>query len=251
MSQGAEFGRRRPDAPAGVKIDDSDFSVAALVKGVFFGVGVILCIGIGYFAVMRGFGFMLDRHWQENVGYPGIEDAYERSSAPYNVRLEQAHNDCESRSDAVHLPLAQARAVEMWDGIAQGEAALARAAYYVDCLAARQPARFCDKAHRDHLVAAVRDYFRLKAKVREEWALTRANPMGVANQLGYMPGRDVQGFKIAMPSEQTDPNIVAGLRSLIANGYITRSDLDGFLGGLPGDLEKALKGAEAKRKSCA
>jgi hypothetical protein len=44
---------------------------------------------------------------------------------------------------------------------------------------------------------------------------------------------------------------VAGLRDLIEQGYLSRKDLSGWFGSLPGDLDLALHGVERKRQGCA
>jgi hypothetical protein len=219
------------------------------IRGVYGFIALALFLGLVHAAAMKGFGWALGQYWRDSVGYPGIEDAYHRSERQ-NYALEAAHNDCKSRSDAVRLTRAQYHAVDMWMDISAGEAALAQAAYYLDCLTGRTPKRFCHKEHRAHLAEVVRDYFKLKRRVREAWALTTRNPMGVSQQLGHVPGRGTDGFPVNMPSSRTDPRIVSGLRDLIVRGYITHSDLGGFWG-LPGDLDTALKGVERKRDECA
>src|SRR5437762_2519500 len=71
-------------------------------RAILLGFAILLCFGVGYVIAMKGFGKALDRHWQEQVGYPGVEDAYKRS-ARTDASLERAHNDCKSRSDFVRL----------------------------------------------------------------------------------------------------------------------------------------------------
>ena len=50
-------------------------------------------------------------------------------------------------------------------------------AAFIDCLITDSPRRFCQPEHRAHLAGAVRDYFRLRMRVREEWMMAR-NPFG-------------------------------------------------------------------------
>jgi len=50
--------------------------------GILFGLAIVGCLVGGYVVMMKGFGSALDQHWHENVGYPGIEDAYKRPAEP-------------------------------------------------------------------------------------------------------------------------------------------------------------------------
>lgn len=50
------------------------------LRAVLIGVGIVFFLGATYTVAMKGFGRALDRHWSENVGYPGVEDAYKRDS---------------------------------------------------------------------------------------------------------------------------------------------------------------------------
>jgi hypothetical protein len=145
--------------------------------------------------------------------------------------------------------------VNIWVGEQQLEK---HAAAFIDCLMTTQPARFCEAEHRAHLAGAIRDYFRLRMRVREEWMMARHNPFGAA-QTGLMPLPGSQGISARFPSERTDPDIIAGLRRLITDGYLTRADLGaGWFSRMPGDLEEQLKGvdvrqhkgADARKRSC-
>jgi hypothetical protein len=216
---------------------------------VMVGVGIVLFLGLVYFVAMKGFGKALDQHWQQNVGYPGVEDAYKRVGRA-DASLESIHNDCKSRSDFVRLDNSQSRALEGFDGLYSGEAALAKAAFYLSCLAAEKPARLCQQVHRAHLVAALKDYYRLMGRVREERMLTTSSPFASERAaLMGAPGREHRATT-PPPSAQTDERVVNGLRMLIVNGYLSRADLAPVLGP-PGDLDLALRGAEAKRAGCA
>jgi hypothetical protein len=197
----------------------------------------------------EGFGKALDQHWKENVGYPGVEDAYKRS-ARADVSLETIHNDCKSRSDFVSLDKNQTRALEGFDGLYSGEAAAAKAAFYVSGLTVEKPARLCQATHRAHLVEALKDYYRLMGRVREERMMSTSGPFA-AQRLALMstPGRGERGAT-PPPSARSDERVVNGLRTLLVDGYLSRRDLAPVLGP-PGDLELALRGAEPKRTGCA
>ena len=169
MSDG--FGRRRPttrqelqatqQAPAGGGA--GGFMLPASV-GLLLGFGIVSLLFAINFTAMKGFGRALDRHWSENVGYPGVEDAFNRVGSTDKL-LEQVHNDCKSRSDFVGRDKPRKRGDVMQS---VDETILGRAVVYLSCLATAQPERFCQAVHRKHLFAAVKDYYRLKGKIREE-----------------------------------------------------------------------------------
>jgi len=216
---------------------------------IVIGVGVVFLLAAVYVVGMKGFGKALDRHWAENVGYPGVEDAYKRIGRA-DAALEKIHNGCKSRSDFVRLDKGQRGALEGFDGLYSGEAALATAAFYLSCLTVENPARFCEPAHRAHLIAALKDYYRLMGRVREERVMSTSSPFAMErNALVGVPGRE-QRATTPPPSAQTDERVVSGLRKLISNGYLSRSDLAPVLGP-PGDLDLALRGAEPRRTGCA
>jgi hypothetical protein len=219
-----------------------------IILGVLVGVGIVYSLVALHVVQMKDFGKALDQHWRENVGYPGVEDAYKRS-ARADVSLEAIHNDCKSRSDFVSLDKSQTRALEGFDGLYSGEAALAKAAFYVSCLTVEKPARLCQAAHRAHLIEALKDYYRLMGRVREERMMSTSGPFA-AQRLVLMstPGRERGAM--TPPSARSDERVVSGLRMLLVDGYLSRSDLAPVLGP-PGDLELALRGVESKQAGCA
>jgi hypothetical protein len=223
--------------------------VRNIVVGVLVGVGIVYSLGALHVVQMKGFGRALDQHWKENVGYPGVEDAYKRSAGA-DASLEAIHNDCKSRSDFVSLDKGQTRALEGFDGLYSGEAALAKAAFYLSCLTVEKPARLCQATHRAHLIEAVKDYYRLMGRVREERVMSTSGPFA-AQRLALMstPGRE-RGATPPPPSARSDERVVNGLRALMVDGYLSRRDLAPVLGP-PGDLEMALHGVEPKRAGCA
>jgi len=253
------FGRRKPVQRDDVVANPSPSlaNVAAHIRapsgalfgGLFKGVGFLLLVAAVYVAAMKGFGRALDQHWRTNVGFPDVEAAYQRNG-PADATFEAAHNDCKSRSDFAGLDKRSRRAFEGYMDLSAGENQLAKAALYVSCLTAHQPARFCQPAHRSHLSAALQDYYKLMARVREERMMAMSGPFaGEKAMLMGTPGaRAAVG---PMPSEKTDARIVAGLRDLIEQGYLARRDLSGMFGSMPGDLETALHGVAPKRQGCA
>jgi hypothetical protein len=218
-------------------------------SGVLFGLAIVACLVGGYVVIMKGFGRALDQHWRENVGYPGIEDAYKRTASG-DVSLERVHNDCKSRSDFTRLDQARTRALDgpRLDGLYAGESALNQAAYYLSCLTGEQPERFCQPAHRAHLITALEDYYRLMGRVRQERWMATSSPFSATRVFGAPSHEAIP--TTPMPSVQTDERVVAGLRTLLQNGYVSRSDLAPVMGA-PGDLEIALKGVEPRKSGCA
>jgi hypothetical protein len=226
----------------------SSFFVSPLwgqIRGILIGVGILAAMYGVYVWMMKEFGRGLDQHWATNVGYPDVEDAFKRTASK-DVELERVHNDCKSRSDFIgrNKPRTMADVVSA-DGITIG-----RAVTYVSCLATENPARFCQPAHRSHLVAAVRDYYRLMAKMRDERVLMNASPFAAnRNALMGIPSREMLPTT-QPPGAESDPRVIDALKALIANGYLTRRDLAAMSGGMPTDLELALRGVEPKRKGC-
>ena len=84
------------------------------------------------------------------------------------------------------------------------------------CLAAENPKRLCQATHRTHFIAAMRNYYRMQAQIRET-------------------------------TIRTDPHVAAALKAVIANGHIPRRDI---IAAGPSDLEAALRGAEPARSGC-
>jgi hypothetical protein len=246
------FGRRRPASKPPSSAGDSprfENLFFGHLRGFLLGFGIICFLGAVYFVAMKGFGRALDQHWRENVGYPGIEDTYARSGRA-DATLEAVHNDCKSRSDFVRLDRNQRLALEGFDGLYSGETALAKAADYISCLTTRQRERFCNAAHRAHLVTALNDYYKLMFKVREERLFVTSNPFWTekAALLG-IPGGTLRNMD-RPPSAQSDQRVVDGLKALIVDGYLSRRSLGGFFGGLPGDLDTAMHGVEPKHRAC-
>jgi hypothetical protein len=221
----------------------------ALGRGFLIVVGIVLFLGAVHVAAMKGFGKALDRHWQENVGYPAIEDAYNRAPRR-DAMLEQVHNDCKSRSDFINLDSSRARALAEFDGLYVGESTLDRAAFYLSCLSGQKPERFCTDLHRAHLVAALKDYYRLMVRVREERMLTLNSPFAAERMALLRPSGSIRTGAAAAPSTQTDERVIAGLRTLLIEGYLSRRDLAPVLGS-SGDLDRALRAAEPRRAGCA
>jgi hypothetical protein len=221
------------------------------IGGIALGVALLLAVKGMYAVAFLAAGKGLALHWQENVGYPPLERALERTGEA-DASLKRAHAACEAQSKTAGLAKAQSDALDMHMAIYAGEVALARAAAYLDCLTGERPARFCAANHREHLRLAVADYFSLQGKVRGAWEdathATRAefraftgDPLGQAARAG-----------IAFPSQRTDPRLIASLIGLIENGYLVQKDLGQVLGfALPGDLATALRDVARKREGCA
>jgi hypothetical protein len=273
MNANASFGRRRPaERKAGEAMPTTSMStsellasvssdgagglvggsmlqqVGSILIAVLIGVGIVYGLSAFNAMQMRGFGKALDQHWRENVGYPGVEDAYKRT-ARGDASLEAVHNDCKSRSDFVRLDRRQTEALEGLDGLYSGEAALAKAAYYVSCLSVEKPARMCQVTHRAHLIAALKDYYKLMGKVREERFMSTSGPFASQRMALMRSASRERGSAPPPPSARSDERLVNGLRALISDGYLSRRDLEPVME-RPGDLDTALSGVEPKRAGC-
>jgi hypothetical protein len=251
MSDG--FGRRPPmtredlkaiqQAPAGG--GGASFTLPVPVRGLLLGFGVVGLLFAVYVVAMKGFGRALDRHWSESVGYPGVEDAFKRTAGTDKL-LEEVHNDCKSRSDFVGRNRPKTRA----DVLSADEIILGRAVAYLTCLAAAQPSRFCQAAHRGHLFAAVKDYYRLKGKMREERVLSHQGPFAAQRDMLIGPTRETLPTTAQMMLA-SDPRVIDAFKALVAGGYLTSRDLVIAAGGWPNDLDLALREVKPTRKGCA
>jgi hypothetical protein len=257
MGASAGFGNRRPPPRKAYGSPDSAEGEAKeldrtgmasdqpprQMSGILFALAILACIGAGHLATLKGFGRGLDQYWRQTVGYPSVESVFSGSSSS-DVSLDRVHNNCKSRSDFVSFEAAKARGPEDLNALHAGDAALNTAATYISCLTAEQPERFCGWQHRTHLLSALKDYYRLIARVRENRIMMIGGPMAAArNSLVGSPGREGS----IVP---TDQRVAHGLRALIQEGYLSRQDLSPVLHPLT-DLELALQGAEPKRKGCA
>ena len=221
--------------------------LAKQFAGILAGVGILLGLHAIYVVSMKGFGRALDQHWQQNVGYPGLEDAYLRTKTR-DAGLEEAHNNCIARAAFVRLGQAEQRALEGFGGLYSGESALAKSALYLSCLMAQKPPRFCQPAHCAHLIAALADYYKLMAKVHEERWLQTTSPFAL--ERAHLINPRPSGAASAPPSAQTDPRVIDGLRSLVGAGYLTQRDLSALPRAAAAELEGRLRGLEGKRAEC-
>jgi hypothetical protein len=226
--------------------EGASLSLPKPVLGLLLGFGVIALLFGTHVAAMKGFGRALDQHWAQNVGYPEVDDAFKRSGSADRL-LEQVHNNCKSQSDFVgrNTPHTMNDVVSA-DGISIG-----RAVTYLSCLATENPARFCQALHRGHLLAAVKDYYRLKAKMREEQVFMNAGPFA-ANRNALMGGPSREAFPSTSPlTLESDTRVIVAMKALVAGGYLSRRELIGATGGWPNDLEVALRGGGPKQRGCA
>jgi hypothetical protein len=218
------------------------------IAGIMLGVAIVFGAITIYVGGMKKAGRALDRQWEENAGYPALDSPPARRAGA-DVSSD-VRTTCKARAEQVKLNAATRRDLDYYVNIWVGEEQLLQHAAFITCLSSTQPARLCQPEHRGHLAGAVRDYFRLRMRVREEWTMARTNPFGAA-QAGLMPLPGAQGINARFPSERTDPDIIAGLTRLIADGYLARADLGaGMFSRMPGDLETQLTGIERKKRSC-
>ncbi len=205
MSQG--FGQRSGTQREGLRAihgvkferttsdDELNGGSSKLRRMVFWiGAGALM---VGIYVGTNGSGQGLNKFWKKEAA-PTIAEAYVPSGAK-DVALDQVNKICRSRGDAT------------------GNDAIRQAVAYVSCLAAENPRRLCQVAHRTHLLAAMKNYYHLQTKTRD---------------------RDIQ--------IKTDPQVTEALRALVLNGYVPRRDI---LAAGPSDLEAALRNVEPAKKS--
>jgi hypothetical protein len=253
------FGRRQAPAPKSVMpASDNPYAMeevfeatrqgrsgsSSVLRGLLAGVGIVALsgaiYGFVYLGTMSGAARLLDRFW--TASNPDAEEA-NKSSA---VSLERIHNDCKSRADYMRLGRGREEAMAFFPGLQSVELALAKSAYYVSCLATEQPERFCKSEHRTHLVAAIKDYFRVLERARGQRAIMSNGPFAAVAQA--MSGE--RNGEALFPPLQTDARLVGGLRKAITDGYLAKRDLSSGFGTL-GDLDTALRGVEPRRSGCA
>jgi Na+-transporting methylmalonyl-CoA/oxaloacetate decarboxylase gamma subunit len=218
------------------------------IGGMLLGVAIVFAVITIYVSGMKSAGRALDKHWAENAGYPTLDQLpprRENTPSTYN----ELRTACLATAKKAGLSRATNNELDYFVNIRVGEDKLEQHAAFIDCLITQHPGRLCQTEHRAHLVGAVRDYFHLRTRVREEWMMARSPLSAPGVGLVGMPGR--HGISAQYPSERTDPRIVSGLRSLIESGHLTTADLGaGFFSRMPGDLGEQLKGAEAKKRTC-
>ena len=175
--------------------DDEAAGGASKLRKMVFWIGAAALL-IGIYVGTRGSGQGLSQYWKKNSG-PVVAQSYIPIDPKVkDIQLDKANTTCRARGDAT------------------GEQTVRQAAAYVACLAAENPRRLCQAAHRTHFLAAMTNYYRLQAKNRE--------------------------IKIS-------PEVVEAIKGVVANGFIPRRDV---IATGQGNLETALSGIEAKKSGC-
>jgi hypothetical protein len=222
--QNGDFGRRGiqpvPEASRPIPAS-SGGGIPPLVKqvgGMALGVALAFAIGGASVYFMKQAGKALDRGFVEtaNAGNPAA--AIEQAGGG-DALLQRVHRICTDRAATAELNAAQRNAA--FDSLYVVEHRVVRGGAYVACLTREQPQRFCQKAHRDHLYEAVRQYAKLVVQAREEWQIQAGSPsaMIAGGPIDYK--QDAAG----MPSARIDPQLKEGLVALEADGYIPASDV--------------------------
>jgi hypothetical protein len=255
-SEQGDFGRRGPqhDDAAPAEPSPLTFIRSPLVKklaGIGVGIALVLAaIALGNDHMKRK-GKALADQWAQNVGYPELDSDASRRHRDASSTYPEIRRACRARADTAGLSRSQNMALEAFEGAMVGENELVRHAAFIDCLMSEMPSRLCQSEHKAHLLDAIRAYYRLRTKVREEWALTAAAPFaGMRVALTNLPGGS--HVTTILPSKHTDPRIVAGLTRLIEDGYLSQRDFRGaFLdSSIPRELRNAIKSVERKAQRC-
>ncbi|MEW6449918.1 MAG: hypothetical protein AB1490_04660 [Pseudomonadota bacterium] len=202
-------------------------------RGVFAGLAVICVVVGGYFAMNKSAVRVFDRFWNDASALPGIEDAYKRSGLGDGIAkdllLEQVHSECRARSE--YIGRSQPRKA---DAGPADSFTLAKQVTYLTCIASERPHRFCQAGHRSHLLMAVRDYYKLMGRMRDE---------RMASTAGIVDAAPLQ-------AADSDPRVLNALKALVLKGYVARRDLVGAASGWPNDLEAGLGSVDPKQRGC-
>lgn len=242
------FGRRGPDTPAG----PPRRGIPILFKqigGIAVGAAIVVALAGGHSYFMKQAGKALDQKFVAGAAAGNPQGAI-GTIAGKDAVLQGIHQTCTRRAALAEVTSEQLDATPT-HSVAGGELQLASSGAYVACLAQEQPKRFCDKSQRQHLVQAMREYLKLLRQTREEWQIQTGGPAGRAFGLTNAPASAGQPARVELPSDRLDPQLVKGLRSLVADGLITGGDFGGFAGiGVPGEVAEALKDVQAKKAAC-
>lgn len=257
MQQGNTFGRRggprvyASEHPASPEPKPPVSPRLKQIGGIALGVVIAFAIGAVFVGVMKQAGRGLGDRFLENAAAGSPQGAINRVAGG-DAALQVIRDVCKSKAKAVDLNVAQKRATDGYMQLLSGESELASAAAYVECLAKSQPARFCQKPDKAHLAEAVRQYFKLMMQVREEWALQLGGPGLQKAALMGTPYRQDQRAALGLPSALTSPSMLAALRGLVGEGYMSVNDFGTFAGfGVPRDVSDAMRGVESKKAACA
>jgi hypothetical protein len=256
-NQNNEFGRRvliRPGPGASNGTSQVAISNSPLVKqigGVALGVALAFALGAGFVHMMKQAGRTLDQKFVERAT-PGSPEGTIKNVKNPDMNLQAIQQTCTEQAKSVKLNVAQMRATDGYMELSSGEDELLRGAAFVECLATTLPARFCLAAHKTHLVEATRQYAKLNNQMREAWFIATGGPGGL-NKAALMgtPHRLEQRVALGMPSAVMSPSMLASLRTLVADGYVTIKDFAGLTGiGAPRELREALNDVKPTKAAC-
>ncbi len=246
------FGRLGVSKPAQAVKPNVPMHKLPLVKqlgGVAIGVAIALGLLGANNMLMRKAGHDLNRkfleqanstHWRESTPAAGDAD------------LTAVHLKCLGVGKLARLTPAQSRVSAHYIELASGEASLARTAAYVECLARDNPARFCRSEDREHLVQAVKEFYRQQTQMKEAWSSVLRAP-GAAQGAAIVGGarNSSQLAMIGMPSAVASPSMIGALQAAAAQGYISASDFGGFAGfGVPDELDEAFGKIQPVKGAC-
>ena len=214
-------------------------------------VATVLILGATFIQLMRHAGRVLDQKFQKSM-----ENVDTRVPAePINqlgvdANLQAVQQACIERAKGGKLNDAQIRAADGRQDIIIGEGELARAAAYIECLAkARPPLLFCLTPLRSHLIEAMGQYSKLNILMREAWTIA-AEESGRAQKTvpAAAAYRLEQRVALSMPSAAMSPSMLAVLRSLAVDGYVSIENFAGLTG--IGELREALSKIARKKAAC-
>ena len=226
--------------------------LALQMGGFIVGIAIVFGILSANRAVMRQVGRSMDKAFEEkfDAAMRGNDPriAFEAIADPDPV-LKSVHAKCDAAYKRAKLTKRQENAVPKLSDLWHSETQTAKAAAYITCLTRSSPKRFCDPAHRKHLVAAFDQYLIHRHHVGEQW---KAEMLAFGANIGRNdPLASEINRRLNMPSVVTSPQMFDGIRDLVAAGYITPADFGGFAGfGIPDMILRVTDGVEAGKADC-
>ncbi len=199
-----------------------------------------------------------------------MDERFEQIPLQKDVGANQAsapvRSTCKPPAIGVTLDVGRNRAMSRSEGMIYAEGRkVENFAKYVTCLMETDRHRLCDPQARRDLVATVKAYLGTwrdgRQFAQQVVDLTTAAPQAhliehglksrPASASGGSPDLHPQVASAVNSLLHIDTNLLAGLRAVVEDGYVSSQDFAGFLGLLmPGDLEPHLAGMTAKRNAC-
>jgi hypothetical protein len=249
--QTGEFGRRSGSRPPSGVVAVASSPLTRQVGGILFGVAIAFAIGAGFILTMKYAGRLLDNKFVESAT-PGAPQEAIKQIKNADSGLKAIQETCTQRAKEAKLTPAQSRATDGYMELYAGESEMTEAAAFVECLATSKPSRFCQAPDKKHLIEATRQYAKLNLQMAQAWWMAMGGPGG-ANKasLTGAPYTAQQREALRMPSVIMSPTMVAALRSLVQDGWVSAKDLAALTGnGVPPQFKETLANIQPKKGAC-